>query len=870
MFSEDQSQIRSVLEDLANSHFKHLRDDILNAIQTAQSEAIEFSFTEISAKLSILVDKAEEQAKLDVLGSLDSGITKNRMSSISENLLSTFEWIFAADHLLYSSDNFRDWLQSNSNIYWVSGQPGSGKSTLMRYIVGDPRTKWYLQDWAGQDGLSIASYFLWNAGGILQKSLQGLLQSLLYDILSENPALIRTLCPSRFNQLGARHTNWTQRELIETFKRLSTELVSKRFCFFVDGLDEFDGDHMDIIRTLRDLVSSPRIKLCFSSRPWTIFLNAFPKTQRLILEHNTKPDIKTYVDEKFTQDECYLQLARSDERYKKFPRQIVENANGVFLWVVLVVSKLLRGIGNTDDFVELQKRLHFLLRNLGEYYERALNRIDEFYKEDTAQILQLISAGRRPLSMATLTVYELGKSANDPFANKLHTYTKAELDVAYNMCCHHLHSRCQDFVSVKNQSTHWLDPRHTVDFLHGTVTEFLGTSRMKTRLAASSGKRFNARRCLLEATLTQINFMNNPENRSMWKPNQHKNQVKKLIEHFVGYVRDSELLEGISHSALLDDFDRVVQKHIDIVEPFCGHWANSSYFDRGADMQIGYSKNQASNLLVFSIQEDLQLYVTRKLDNEPQLIRRREGRPLLVYALGKSLQDYRKSSTQFSHGCSAGMIRLLLQRGAQSYEIISDEYILYGMTLGVTDWFFRSLYFQKYRPTEYQCHVTSLLLEYAGRSMFSSWHIPIGGEIELYPQRLTVLQIIRHVFHPDKAAELEDLIIKSSWYRIQRQWVDSPWGSGITVLHFFIVDTIRLHYYFTRWLSTGIFASVTSSLREPQKHTEHVGHEVPDDIYDELPMKPILAITITLILMDILIWLSMLFCVYKQFMFVTF
>ena len=288
-----------MLESLANNQFKHLRNT-LDAVQTTQSNAIGFSLTEISTKLSMLADRAKEQATLEVLRSLDSGITKNRMSSISENHLSTFKWIFDADRRLYYSDNFRLWLQSDSNMYWVSGQPGSGKSTLMKYIVGDPRTKRYLQSWAGQEGLSIASYFLWNAGGILQKSLQGLLQSLLYDILSENPALICTLCPSRFNQLVACNTNWTQRELIEAFKRLSTGSASKRFCFFVDGLDEFDGDHMDIIRTLRDLVFSPRIKLCFSSRPWTIFLNAFPKTQRLILEHNTMPDIKTYVDEKFT------------------------------------------------------------------------------------------------------------------------------------------------------------------------------------------------------------------------------------------------------------------------------------------------------------------------------------------------------------------------------------------------------------------------------------------------------------------------------------------------------------------------------------------------------------------------------------------
>ena len=534
--------------------------------------------------------------------------------------------------------------------------------------------------------------------------------------------------------------------------------------------------------------------------------------------------------------------------------------------MILVVGQLLRGLGNADDFVELQERLHFLPRNLGEYYERAFNQIDEFYTEDTAQILQLISAARRPLSMVTLTIYELGKRVNYPFAKKLHTLTNAELDVAHDMCRHHLQSRCQDFVSVKNQSKHWLNPRYTVDFLHSTVTEFLGTASMKTRLAASSGQNFNARRCLLETTLAQINLINF---RPRWGPNRRKNQVKKLIEQFVGYIRDSELLEGVSHSALLENFDRVIQKHIDMVEPLCGHWANSSYFDRGTAMQIDYSKNQASNLLVFSIQEDLQLYVARKLDNEPHLIKRREGRPLLYYALGDSIQDhrqyYRISSAQLSPRCSARMICLLLQRGAQPHEGISDESILYRMTLGISDRFFRSLYSQDHTPTEYQYHVTSLLLEYAGRSMFNGWYIPLGM-MELYPQRLTVLQIIRQVFQPDKAAELEDLIFKSSWYRIQRQWADSPWGSGITVLYFFIVETIRIHNYFARWLSIELYGLVTSFFRKPQEHP----NEVPNDIFDWWPMNFIIAMMITLILVYVLIWLSILFFVSRQFLFVVF
>lgn len=40
-----------------------------------------------------------------------------------------------------------------------------------------------------------------------------------------------------------------------------------RFCFFIDGLDEYDGDHEDVIQLLHDLARGKNVKICASSRP---------------------------------------------------------------------------------------------------------------------------------------------------------------------------------------------------------------------------------------------------------------------------------------------------------------------------------------------------------------------------------------------------------------------------------------------------------------------------------------------------------------------------------------------------------------------------------------------------------------------------
>lgn len=38
-------------------------------------------------------------------------------------------------------DSFSNWLMSTDTFYWISGKPGSGKTTLVKYIRSSPRTK---------------------------------------------------------------------------------------------------------------------------------------------------------------------------------------------------------------------------------------------------------------------------------------------------------------------------------------------------------------------------------------------------------------------------------------------------------------------------------------------------------------------------------------------------------------------------------------------------------------------------------------------------------------------------------------------------------------------------------------------------------
>lgn len=140
----------------------------------------------------------------------------------------------------------------------------------MKYLCDYADTTSALQQWAGTDHLTVAKFFFWHAGTPMQKSLQGLLQSLVYEILSKHQHWIPTLCPSRWSSVTPATEPWTQSELKKILSSLSRQDTGPtKFCFFIDGLDEYDGDIFEILDCLADIDCSTNIKLCLSNRPGT-------------------------------------------------------------------------------------------------------------------------------------------------------------------------------------------------------------------------------------------------------------------------------------------------------------------------------------------------------------------------------------------------------------------------------------------------------------------------------------------------------------------------------------------------------------------------------------------------------------------------
>lgn len=365
-------------------------------------ETIETSQRDMKAVLKGLeTQAAAADIATHILKSLQFPRMHDRRSLIHDSHPKTFSWIFES-----SMSPFRDWLRDHNGAFWVSGRAGSGKSTLMKYITQSLITASILRQWAGTRELFTASFYFWIAGSRMQKTQEGLLQSILYEILRQEPALMPTGVRTRWERSADFHHDpdpWTLGELYQVLNAVIHEQPKACFCFFIDGLDEFVGDagqQGEFAERIQKLAQSPTVKLCVASRPWLPFDNVFGQDAErlLVLEDLTRDDMDAYVKSMLVENSRFTALFRRDANALGLVYEIRDKAQGVFLWVTLVVKSLLSGLTQHDDLDELTRRLHKLPTDLREFFRRMLDAIDEDYKLYASRILFL---ARRPLKRST-------------------------------------------------------------------------------------------------------------------------------------------------------------------------------------------------------------------------------------------------------------------------------------------------------------------------------------------------------------------------------------------------------------------------------------------------------------------------------------
>ncbi|KAG7006662.1 protein BRE4 [Physcia stellaris] len=313
----------------------------------------------------------------------------------------TFRWILdKSAKNMGPWDNFVEWLEFGQGTYWISGKPGSGKSTLMGFICQNHCTIESLRIWSTNKDILVLKFYFWSGGTSLEKSINGLLRSLLWQILEHVPNLhVSNLQLTSGSSLTAEPiASWTERRLRTMFTNIIPQVVAThRVCIFLDGLDEFDGDHDELVSFIRETLWSTEIKMCLSSRLYRAFDQAFGSSTKLRLQDLTRNDIRKFVVNKF-QDREVLQIlptaAEASDWLEWTKNNILDRAEGVFLWVDLAVKDQIRGLKNGDSLQQLEESLECLPDEIEDIYARMLSQIKKPHRKEASIFLQIALNGR--------------------------------------------------------------------------------------------------------------------------------------------------------------------------------------------------------------------------------------------------------------------------------------------------------------------------------------------------------------------------------------------------------------------------------------------------------------------------------------------
>ncbi|KAH0563421.1 hypothetical protein GP486_002011 [Trichoglossum hirsutum] len=510
-----------IVEEASASYdgFNVRRDAInanhMNIVKFASKE--DEGYKRILGHINDIRNVQQLEIQQNILKALEFPTIHDREDGIDEAYAQTCSWILGHQSTTEASpkpSQFSSWLKNNETFFWISGKAGCGKSTLMKYVYQNDKTKEELSLWADGKDLLLAGYFFFDRGNEDQKSREGMLRSILHKILSAR----RDLIPKVFGQffgdmlpLPQRFISWNS--LSDAFISMLDHLRNSKICLFLDGLDEYrmidrmdeyteeeldliyDGanedeawgqstwirdGHREITQFLRRFKNCDDVKVCVSSRELVVFEQEFRSFPRLQVHEHTVESIAQYCDGRLTEDAPDL------IDHTEFVSSITEKSRGVFLWVRIVVDMLIDGSANGDSKEELLENLDDLPPRLGGkngLYMRMVQTIERKYLPETKRLFQLVIqwasyASHIPFDIITLFLAEQGHleldSEQEMRARKDKVLLKSweESRPRWTDLQRRLKSRCGGL----------LEGTEKVQFMHQTAKEFMSRKYLWDKL----------------------------------------------------------------------------------------------------------------------------------------------------------------------------------------------------------------------------------------------------------------------------------------------------------------------------------------------------------------------------------------------------
>ncbi|KAI1471225.1 uncharacterized protein F4812DRAFT_170803 [Daldinia caldariorum] len=480
-------------------------------------------------------------------------------------------------------DTFTTWLKDGTGVFHILDKPGSGKSTLMKYLVQHRKTQDHLGNWANGKRLVLGKFFFWKPGYNLQKNINGLIQGLLHCLLSECPELIQFVFPEQWETSMQRESLHIEHlESRSAFERLieSQTYDQYKFVLFLDGLDEFEGHHADLARQLLKWTHRiQNVKLCISSREWPLFQDIFKDYPRIRLHELTWFDIQRFVGGRLREMDFGVLTSndgdddsRSAYETTNLINNIVEGSDGVFLWVSLVLRHIENGIANGDRIQDLIRIVEALPTDLEPMLQQLLDSIPKNNRRLAYSMLSLAQFTIRHKKHVCLIQYSLLEEyledQNFAIDWPVRPATTSERKERLKRAERRIYGLCKGLLELREPYAHTTYPNMlggSVRFIHRSITEFLESQYFK-RIVDIELPRFDPFDALCQTYLGQLKLIRLPT--SYYSPKVSFTERYPLWNWFM-----DEFSRYPYHPTFRNDILWLIRQQIDLGR----HWAFSEF-----------------------------------------------------------------------------------------------------------------------------------------------------------------------------------------------------------------------------------------------------------------------------------------------------
>lgn len=307
----------------------------------------------------------------------------------------TCSWIL--DHKTYLS-----WLSQRRGLLWIKGKPGTGKSTLMKYLLRALEQ----HKLRSSDKTVTLSFFFHGRGSEIQRTPLGLFRSLLHQLLERFPTQLSNVVQTFKNRLdnqGKVGEKWNWRPLeLQSFLEASLPKVLEEFAvrIVVDALDE-SGETTGLVKFFQRLrskcsSSANNINICFSCRHFPLV--SVDDGFEIRVEDENHQDIQKYIGDELRD------AIEQDKDIEAIGDEILTKSSYVFQWVDLVLARALSQHNEGCSLAYIREQLRDTPTELHSLYENVFQGLScsRDKQAQSLHLMQWICFSTRPLTLTEL------------------------------------------------------------------------------------------------------------------------------------------------------------------------------------------------------------------------------------------------------------------------------------------------------------------------------------------------------------------------------------------------------------------------------------------------------------------------------------